>query len=160
MNKVRKTFSNFFTLKNLILIFFSGKIISKLKPSKYLITFEKSINGYFIFFRKVREIQQKITKFRTQRFLQISRNLDAESYRKTKRENPREESDFWIIAKIVDKCIEEKFCISGHSGWHRERRRKIPFWIALKNHVGIVRIKFDSRVISLWNTFENICITF
>ena len=48
-----------FTLKNQKLIFFSGKIISKLKPSKHLITFEKSINGYFIFFRKVREIQQK-----------------------------------------------------------------------------------------------------
>ena len=93
MNKVRKKIPTFYSQKPEI-NFFSGKIISKLKPSKHLITFEKSINGYFIFFRKVREIQQKITKFRTQRFLQISRNLDAESYRKTKRENPREESDF------------------------------------------------------------------
>ena len=56
--KSEKHFPTFY-FKNLKLIFFGGKIISKLKPSKYLITFEKSINGYFIFFRKVREIQQK-----------------------------------------------------------------------------------------------------
>ncbi len=60
-----------------------------------------------------------------------------------------EDSPIMIFRNFEQQAVN---CVSG---WHREIRRGIPFWITFEARLNHVWITFESRLNHVWVTFES-----